>query len=149
MGTKSLKKKTISGIFWTGSERILANVVSMIVTIVLARILVPEDYSVVSIVGIFFTFCNLFITEGINSALIQKKNADILDYSTVLVLNMGAAVVLYLIMFFCAPLIAHVYHNTMITPVIRVMALNFFINGYKAVLSAKVSSDMQFKNYFW
>lgn len=145
----SLKKKTISGIIWKGLERSFAQIVSMVVSIVLARILVPEDYSVVSVVTIFFTFCNLFISEGINSALIQKKDADELDYSTVLVLNMGAAVLLYVVMFFAAPSIAKIYKNDIIEPVVRVMALTFFINGYKAVLSAKISSDMQFKRYFW
>lgn len=144
-----LKKKTVSGIIWKGMERGCANLVSMVVSIVLARILLPEDYSVVSVATIFFTFCNLFISEGINSALIQKKDADDLDYSTVLIINMGAAVVLYLLMFFCAPMISKIYDNPLITPVIRVMALTFFINGYKAVLSAKISSDMQFKKYFW
>lgn len=145
----SLKKKTISGIIWKGLERSFAQIVSMVVSIVLARILVPEDYSVVSVVTIFFTFCNLFISEGINSALIQKKDADELDYSTVLVLNMGAAVLLYVVMFFAAPSIAKIYKKDIIEPVVRVMALTFFINGYKAVLSAKISSDMQFKRYFW
>lgn len=146
--TKNLKKKTVNGILWKGMERCCAQLVSMIVSIVLARILMPEDYSVVSVVHIFFTFCNLFISEGINSALIQKRDADELDYSTVFIINMGAAVVLYLIMFFAAPKIAQLYNNSIITPVIRVMALTFFINGYKAVLSAKISSDMQFKKYF-
>lgn len=149
MSNSSLKKKTISGIIWKGLERSFAQIVSMVVSIVLARILVPEDYSVVSVVTIFFTFCNLFISEGINSALIQKKDADELDYSTVLILNMGAAIVLYVIMFFSAPYIAKIYKNDIIEPVVRVMALTFFINGYKAVLSAKISSDMQFKRYFW
>lgn len=149
MSNSSLKKKTISGIIWKGLERSFAQIVSMVVSIVLARILLPEDYSVVSVVTIFFTFCNLFISEGINSALIQKKDSDELDYSTVLILNMGAAVLLYVIMFFSAPYIAKIYENDIIEPVVRVMALTFFINGYKAVLSAKISCDMQFKRYFW
>lgn len=145
---ETIKKKTVSGILWKGMERCCAQLVSMVVSIVLARILLPEDYSVVSVAHIFFTFCNLFISEGINSSLIQKKNADDIDYSTVLVINMGVAILLYLIMFFIAPRIAQLYSNSLITPVIRVMALTFFINGYKAVLSAKISAEMQFKKYF-
>ena len=133
MSNSSLKKKTISGIIWKGLERSFAQIVSMVVSIVLARILLPEDYSVVSVVTIFFTFCNLFISEGINSALIQKKDSDELDYSTVLILNMGAAVLLYVIMFFSAPYIAKIYENDIIEPVVRVMALTYFVNGYKAV----------------
>lgn len=145
----SLKKKTVSGIMWKGLERSCAQIVSMVVSIVLARILIPDDYSVVSIVTIFFTFCNLFITEGINSSLIQKKDADDLDFSTVLVLNICSATVLYVIMFFASPYIAKIYHKEIISPVIKVMALTFFINGYKAVLSAKIASEMKFKKYFF
>ena len=144
----SLKRKTVSGIIWKGLERSCAQIVSMVVSIVLARILEPDDYSVVSIVTIFFTFCNVFITEGINSSLIQKEDADELDFSTVLVLNICSAAVLYIIMFFSAPFVAQLYHKDIITPVMRVMALTFFINGYKAVLSAKITSDMKFKKYF-
>ncbi len=144
----NLKQKTINGIFWKGLERLCAQAVSLIVSIVLARILLPEDYSVISIANIFFAFCNLFITEGINSALIQKKDADSVDYSTVLVLNMGAATILYIAMFLLAPLIAKIYNRVEIISVIRIMALTFFIHGYKAVLSAKISSEMKFKKYF-
>ena len=68
----NLKKKTFSGMIWKFMERICAQLVSLIVSIVLARILMPEDYSVVSIVMIFFTFCNIFISGVLNTALIQK-----------------------------------------------------------------------------
>lgn len=149
MTQDGLKRKVISGTVWKGMERILAQMVSLVVSIVLARLLVPEDYSVISVVHIFFTFCNLFISEGINSALIQKKDSDELDYSTVFVINMLVATVLYIIMFFAAPAISVLYKNQLLVPVVRVMALTFFINGYKAVLSAKISSDLQFKRYFW
>lgn len=147
--TKDLRNITLSGVFWKGLERIAAQAVSTVVSIVLARILVPEDYSVVGIVAIFFAFCNLFISCGLNSALIQKKDADILDYSTILITNVTLAAALYAVMFFTAPLIAMVYKKELLTPVIRVMSLSFFINGYKAVVSAKVMSDLQFKKFFW
>lgn len=71
--SKDLKNKTISGVVWKGLERVAAQFVSAVVGIVLARILIPEDYSVVSIITIFFTFCNIFISGGLNTALIQKK----------------------------------------------------------------------------
>lgn len=144
----NLRKNAFGGFAWKFSERILSQVVSLIVSIVLARILMPDDYSVISIVTIFFAFCNVFITGGLNTALIQKKDADIIDYSTILHVNMIFASVLYIVMFFCAPLIADLYDKEILIPVIRVMSLMFFVNGIKAVLSAYTSSNMQFKKFF-
>lgn len=149
MNSNNLKGKVLSGIIWKGLERICAQVISLTVSIILARILVPDDYSIVSIAAIFFAFCDLFISGGLNQALIQKKDADELDYATILVTNMVLAAALYIIMFLCAPLIAELYNKPAVKPVIRVMAVTFFINAYKSVLSAKISSDMQFKKFFW
>ncbi|MBQ8658555.1 MAG: lipopolysaccharide biosynthesis protein [Clostridia bacterium] len=146
---QNLKQKTVTSIIWKGLERVSSQLVSTIVSIVLARILMPDDYSVVSIVAIFFAFCNIFISGGLNSALVQKKDADLVDYSTVLITNMALATVLYVIMFFMAPLIADLYDRPILIPVIRVMSFTFFINGYKAILTAKISSDLKFKKFFY
>ena len=124
----NLKKKTFSSMMWKAMERFCAQIVSTIVSIVLARILMPEDYSIVSIVTIFFAFCNIFISGGINSALIQKKDADEIDYSTVLIINMIISVALYVVMFFSAPMIARMYNKAILVPVVRVMGITFFIN---------------------
>lgn len=149
LNAQTLSRKTISGIFWKFAERFTAQVVSTIVGILLARILVPEDYAVVSVVTIYFTFCNLFISSGLNAALIQKKNADILDYSTILYTNLLIAVILYVAMFLLAPLIARIYEQPLLTPVIRVMGISLFVNGIKAVICAKVSNDLRFRMFFW
>lgn len=146
---ENIKIKAARGAMWKGLERIFAQMISTVVSIVLARILVPADYSIVSIVAIFFNFCDLFISGGLNTALIQMKNADIDDYSTVLWINLIMATVMYCLMFFGAPYIAKLYGKALLVPVIRVMALTFFINGYKAVLCAKVSAELQFKKFFW
>lgn len=149
MENDSLKKSAFSGFIWKFAERIGAQMVSLVVSIVLARILLPEDYSVVGIVTIFFAFCNVFITGGLNTALIQKKDADEDDYSTIFWVNIIIGVVLYTLMFFAAPLIATIYRNELLIPIIRVMGLTFFINGIKAVLSAYISSTLQFKKFFF
>lgn len=145
----SLKRSAFSGFAWKFAERIGAQLVSLVVSIVLARILLPEDYSVVSIVTIFFAFCNVFITGGLNTALIQKKDADQEDYSTIFWVNIIIAAILYSFMFIMAPVIASAYHNDLLVPIIRVMGLTFFINGIKAVLSAYISSTLQFKKFFF
>ena len=84
----NLKEKSIKGVFWKFSERFAAKIVSLVVSIILARLLTPDDYSVVGIVSIFFVFANVFISGGFNTALIQKKEVDIEDYSSVLYLSM-------------------------------------------------------------
>ena len=144
----SLSRKVFGGVFWKFSERILAQLISTIVSIILARILLPEDYAVVSVVTIFFVFCNLFIRNGLSAALIQKKNADALDYSTILYSNLIIASALYFVMFFACKYIADLYKQPLLIPVIRVMGFAFFINGAKAVVYAKVASDLRFKMFF-
>lgn len=144
-----LKRRAFSGFIWKFAERIGAQGVSLIVSIILARLLVPEDYSIIGVVTIFFAFCNVIVTGGLNTALIQKKDADEEDFSTIFWVNNFLSVVLYIVMFFLAPVIAKLYHQDLLVPVIRVMGLTFFINGVKAVLSAYTSSTLQFKKFFF
>ena len=145
---KDLKKEAIKGTFWKFSERISAQLVSVVVSVILARILIPEDYSVVGIVAIFFTFSDVIISGGFNTALIQKKDADELDYSSVLFLTMAVSAVIYLALFFSAGFLARLYKTDLLVPVLRVMGLTLFINAYKSILSALVSSRLEFRKYF-
>lgn len=143
-----IKKKAFSGAIWKLLERIIAQAVSLIVSIVLARLLTPEDYSVVSIVTIFFTFSDVLITGGLNTALIQKTNADKEDYSTAFWLSMIMSIFLYFVMFFCAPYISKIYDREILIPVIRVMAIILPINAAKSIVCANISSSLNFKSFF-
>ena len=143
-----LKNRAFNSVVWKFAERICAQGVSLTVSIVLARKLMPEDYSVVGIVAIFFAFCNIFISGGLNSSLIQKKNAETEDYSTVLYLNLLVAGLLYGVIFSCAPWIARIYDKPQLVAIFRVMGLTFFANALKSVLSAYVSSSLNFKRFF-
>lgn len=146
-GTR-LKESVFSGFVWKFAERVLAQGVSLVVSIVLARMLLPEDYSVVGIVAIFFAFSNILITGGLNTALIQKKDADIEDYSTVLSISLILAVILYAALFFAAPWIARIYDKELLIPIVRVMSLTLIINAVNSVLSAYTSSHLLFRNFF-
>ena len=148
-GIDDLRSKTIFGFFWRFLERIGSQLVSMVVSILLARLLLPDDYAVVSVVTIFFNFCNIFVSGGLNSALIQKKNADKTDYATILFTSIFLAAVLYGLLFVLAPVIADLYHIDLLVDVIRVMGLGLFIEAIKGVLSAYTSSNLQFKNFFY
>ena len=143
-----MKKSAISGMIWKFAERISARFVSFLVSIILARILIPEDYSVVAIVTIFFSLSEVIISGGFNSALIQKKNSDDLDFSSVLFLTLFVSSLFYFALFFAADWIASTYRRDLLVPVIRVMGLVLFINAYKSVLCALISSRLEFKKFF-
>lgn len=146
---QNLQKSTFSGIVWKFSERAGAQLVTLIVSIVLARFLTPDDYSVVSIVTIFFTFANVFISSGFNTALVQKKKVDLEDYSSVLYISIALSVLIYAILFFTAPALANLYSLPVLIPVIRVMGLTLIINAFKSILCAYVSATLQFKKFFF
>ena len=149
MSEKNIKGKAIASVFWKLAERLGAQVVSLIVSIVLARILSPKEYSVVSIVLIFFTFANVLISGGLNTALIQKKNADKEDYSTILYVSVFLSLAVYAILFFLAPLIAAFYENSELTLMLRIMGLALPVNAVKAVWCAFISSNLMFRKFFF
>ena len=146
---QQLQKKAVSGFVWKFGERIIAQGVSLIVSIILARILTPDDYSVVGLVTIFFAFANVFISGGFNTALIQKKGADREDYSSVLFISLIAATLIYAIIFICAPWIASAYEQALLVPIFRIMGITLFVNAFKSVLCAYISSHMQFRKFFF
>lgn len=146
---EELKKSAFGGAAWKFAERVFAQLVSMVVSIVLARMLMPEDYAPVAIVAVFFSFCYLFISGGLGTALTQKKNAEPEDYSTVLVASLGLAAVLYVLVFLGAPTLARIYHNSQLIILFRVMGLSFFINAFKSVYTAYAYTNLQFKNFFF
>ena len=149
MGSESIGKKTVLGIGWRMMERILAQLVTFVVSLVLARLLSPGDYGAVAIITVFITIANVFITDGFSAALIQKKNTDALDYTSVTIGGFVLSVFLYLICFFCAPWIAEFYDMPILSPTLRVLALRLPIASINSVQVAYVSKKMQFKKFFW
>lgn len=149
MDSEELKRKALSSTMWKFAERIGAQLVSLVVSIILARMLVPEDYSVVGIVTIFFNFSNVLVSGGFNAALIQKKEADDLDFSSVLSVTLATSLLVYVLLFLFAPTIAGIYDKELLIPVIRVMSLVLFVNSLKSVMSAKASRGLNFKSYFF
>lgn len=148
MSNDSLRGKTIAGLFWTFAERIGAQSVSFVVSIVLARLLMPEEYGILAIVWVFINLCNVFVDSGFGRALIQKKEADELDFSTAFYFSLTMSVVLYVCLFAMAPHIARWYQMEPLCPVLRVMGLRLIIASFNTVQKAKVSREMQFKRFF-
>lgn len=146
---KSIRQKVLSGAVWKFAERILAQAVSLIVSIIIARLLSPSDYGVVSIVTVFFAFANVLISGGLNTALIQKKDADSDDYNTVFTISFIISLVIYAILFLLATQIAELYNQPILVKIIRVLGLSLPIYAIKSIVCAYVSSNMQFRMFFY
>lgn len=146
---QNLTQKTISGIIWKLAERLGAQIVTLLVSIILARILLPKDYGIVSIVTIVITILNVFVTYGLGTSLIQKKNSDQLDFSTVFYSGIILSLLLYGILFFIAEPIAIFYENEQITWVLRVMGLRLPLAAINSVQQAYVSKKMIFRKFFF
>ena len=143
------KLKVFSNLFWRFFERCGAQLVSFIVTIVLARLLEPELYGLISKVAVITSILLVFVDSGMANALIQKKDPDDLDYSSVFYFNTVFCLILYAALFFASPLIAKLYHEPGLTPVIRVLGLTVVVAGVKNVQQAYVSKTLQFKRFFF
>ena len=144
-----LVEKTISGIIWKFLERVGTQLVTVIVSLVLARILMPEDYGIVALVTVLIALCNVFVTNGLGSSLIQKKDADSLDFSTVFYTGLIVSAILYMLLFLSAPVIAHFYGNDLLSPVLRVMGLSLPVAAVNSVQQAYVSRRMIFRKFFF
>lgn len=146
MGTE---KKILTNFIWRFAERCGSQIVTFVVSVVLARILAPSDYGTITLVTVFTTILQVFVDSGLGTALVQKKDADDLDFSSVFYFNCALCLVLYLGMFAAAPLIAKFYENTELVPIIRVISLTVVVSGLKNVQQAYVSKNMQFKRFFY
>lgn len=141
--------RTLVNFIWRFAERCGAQLVTFIVSIVLARILSPSDYGTIALVTVFTTILQVFIDSGLSTALIQKKDADDLDFSSVFYFNFVICIILYLIMFVSAPFIADFYKDSSLVSIVRVISLTLVISGVKGVQQSYVSRHMLFKRFFF
>ena len=136
------------GLFWKLFERFGVQSVQFVLQIVLARILDPDHYGVLSLMIIFTTLANVFIQSGLNTALIQNKDITEKDYSSVFWISISIATVLYVAIFLSSPLIAQFYETPAITQPLRVLALMLFPGALNSVQLAKITREMNFKKVF-
>lgn len=140
----------VTGAFgWKLLERFGVQGVQFLLQIVLARILDPEHYGMLSIMVIFTTLANVFIQTGFNTALVQNKDVTEEDYSSVLWVTLAVAVVLYGVIYFCAPLIGAFYEMPELTAPLRVLALILFPGAVNSVQIARASRELDFKKIFY
>lgn len=142
-------RTVFSNLIWRFAERIGAQLVGFVVSVVLARLLDPTAYGTVALITVFTTILQVFVDSGLGNSLIQKKNADNIDFSTVFFTNIVFCCILYFLLFISSPMIALFYGNAELTSYIRVLGLTVVISGIKNVQQAYVSRHMLFRKFFF
>lgn len=130
---------------WRIVEMSVSQVVGFVIGVILARLLAPEDYGVVGMLAIFFAVAGCFKDCGFGTALVQNKDRTEEDYSTAFIFNVLSSIILFLLFFFAAPLIADFYDMPILCEITRVTALSFIISGLTGVQYAKLNIDLKFK----
>lgn len=142
---ESLRNKFFSGMVWTFIQNIAVRALGVVFTILLARLLMPEDYGLIGMLSIFIAISDVFIQSGFGQALIQKSDCTDEDFSTAFYFNVGVSVFIYIVLFFSAPAIANFYHEPQLIALTRVLSLNFILGSFNIVQQAKLTKAMNFK----
>lgn len=145
MTEESLKNKTIKGVAWSGIDNVTQYGVSFVVSIVLARLLSPDDYGLIGIIAIFTAVCSTFIYAGFGTALIRRKDATDEDYNTVFLVNLVTSLFLYVVIYLCSPLIADFFKREELIPLTRVSALGLIIGALAIVQQTILTKRIDFK----
>lgn len=130
---------------WTGLDRLGTRFIQFVIEIVIARVLLPSDYGLIGMLAIFMVIAQTFIDSGFSNALIQKKDRNLNDYSTVFYFSIIVASFIYLILYLSAPFIAEFYHQPILCKVARVYLLTLIINSFSITQTAKLTIDLNFK----
>ena len=141
----SLKRKTFMGTVWSIVERFSVQGIGFIVMIIMARVLTPDDYGLVGELAVFIAVSQSLVDSGFSQALIRKQDRTEIDNSTVFYFNIGVGAFLYLLLFFCAPLIAMFYDQPILIPLTRLLSLSILINSLVVVQRAQFTIRIDFR----
>ena len=145
MAEQSLKDKTVKGVAWSGIDNVAQFGVSFVVSIVLARLLSPDDYGLIGIITIFTAICTAFINGGFTTALIRKKDATDDDYNTAFIVNLSVSLLLYIVIYLCSPLIADFFHRQELVALTQVSSLGMIIGALGLVQQTRLTKRIDFK----
>jgi O-antigen/teichoic acid export membrane protein len=148
MNSKHSKYKILSALFWKLMERGGTQGIQFIIQIVLARLLAPEQFGTIAIVMVFISIATVFVQSGFNTALIQKKDADEIDFSSVFYLSLIISGMLYVLIYLIAPSVANFYRDPVLMPVLRILSLTLFFGAYNSIQNAYIARKMEFKKLF-
>lgn len=141
----SLKKNAISGVFWTFTQQFGMQIISFFVSIVLARLLLPEEFGLIGMITVFMAVGQSLMDSGLTQSLIRTDKPDQSDYSTVFFFNLGGSIIVYGILFFAAPYIALFYNQEILKGILPIYCLSFIITAFSAVQLTRLTKKMDFK----
>lgn len=141
----SLKKQAVSGMIWTYSQQFGSQILTFIVSIILARVLMPEEFGLIGMLAIFIGIGTTLFDGGLTNSLIRCNDLDEEDYATVFYFNFGCSIIIYVLLFFCAPFIAQFYKQPILTSITRVYGLTFIISAFGTVQNTILTKELQFK----
>ena len=143
---QSVRSQLLHGVAWNFIEKVLMRGASFVIGIILARLLSPSDFGLIGMLAIFVAISNVFIEGGLAKALIQRKDCQDIDFSTAFVANVGMSLVIYVVLFLTAPLIADFYDEPILTDITRILSLNFVLGSFNIVQRAKLMANVDFKS---
>lgn len=141
----SLKRKTISGLSWSFTERLVNQGSQFVIGIVLARLLLPEEFGLIGMVIIFSDIAAIFIDSGFSEALIRKNDCSEEDYNTVFYFNLALSVVFYIILFFAAGYIAAFFNEPQLIKIVRVLGLSIIITSIGLIQITILIKEINFR----
>lgn len=142
---ESLKDKTVKGVAWSGIDNVVQMGVTFVVSIVLARLLSPDDYGLLGLIAVFTAVCQALINGGFTTALIRKKDATDDDYNTVFISNLGMSLLLYAIIYLCSPAIANFFERQELVALTRVSSFGMIIGALALVQQTRLTKRIDFK----
>lgn len=141
----SLKHQAVKGVMWSAVERFSVQGIQFILTIIIARLVLPSDYGLIAMLGIFLAIAQVFVDSGFSNALIQKKDRTETDFSTVFYFNILISIIIYFLLYISAPYIATFYKEPELSSVTRWIGLNIIISSFSIVQRAKLTINVDFK----
>lgn len=141
----SLKKQALSGMVWSAVQTFGNQIIGFGVSVILARLLLPAEFGLIGMIGIFMGISSVLISSGLGASLIRTDKPTQADYSTVFVFNMVGSIVLYVIMFFAAPFIADFFKQPVLTSITRWYCLIFVINAFSSIQITHLHKNLDFK----
>ncbi len=142
------RSEAIWSFIWKLLERCSVQVVQFVITIVLARLLMPSEYGVIALIMVFINIASVIVDGGFNTALIQKKDADNIDFSTIFFFGLIMSFLMYAVMYLASPIIADFYNQPELVSIIRVVSLVLILYSVNAVQNAYVSRNLLFRKMF-
>lgn len=142
----NIKQDTLKGVKWSAVERFSVQGIQFLLGLILARLLSPSDFGIIGMLAIFMSISQSLIDSGFSNALIRKKNQTDTDFSTVFYFNIVVGLICYGILFLLSPYIADFFHTPILKPILKVLALNLFVNSLIVVQIAKLTIKIDFKS---